>query len=83
MGKRIIRIRQQDLNTLTLAPWLGKELDVVTTQNASHHGRLLQAYANHLVLQDVNRKWYHFKKHTHVYAYANLREVTAITWAPY
>lgn len=83
MGKRIIRIRQQDLSANTLATWLGKELDVVTTGNASHHGVLLHAEAEHLVLQDVNRKWYHFKKHRHTYAYASLREVTAVAWAPY
>lgn len=83
MGKRIIRLRRNELNEEALKPWVGSIADIVTNQNTTHHGKILRLHNSTVVVEDLNKKWYNRKKHQHPFKFDDITEVTLTTWAPY
>jgi hypothetical protein len=81
MGKRIARIRHQDLSETALAPYIGEAVDVVLLDNSTQHGLLKAANDSSLVVEDSNKQWYNRRKHVHTFAYKDLREVAVAYWS--
>lgn len=83
MGRRTIRIRDTQLEPDALSAHIGRVVDVVLTNGATHHGILREASAEHLVIEDLNRMWYNARKHVHRFPLAEVQELTVAPWQGY
>lgn len=83
MGVRILRLSKADITTQGLQPYSGMVVDVVCSNGQTHHGRLIQADNEQLLLADVNATWYNRKQHQHAVPLANIATICVSQHAPY
>ncbi|MEL6132817.1 MAG: hypothetical protein AAFR59_05575 [Bacteroidota bacterium] len=74
MGKRTERYQPQGLSA-RLPKWKGEMLHVITWEDITFTGKLIDFDADTLVIQDANSVWYNRRKHRHHIALQSVKEV--------
>ena len=74
MGKRNVRIRQDQLQE-RFAETLNKEVHVVLLDGTTYFGKVLAAELDEVVVQDINARWTHQKRHTHTLKCGDISEI--------
>lgn len=83
MGKRQLRLFSENLQQLSLQPYLGRHLDVVMRTGVTFSGILTDTTSDALVLTDLNAWWYNRRQHTHRIKLLEIQEVALTEQAPH
>ncbi len=82
MGKRTIRYQPQELSE-RLPKWKGVTLHVITWEDLTYTGKLIDFDTEALIIQDPNSVWYNRRKHQHRILLEDIKEVICDTSRPW